>query len=109
MNILELQFHYLTDKGLLMEYQEAINLIENDVYLHLGAVGGIDYYSSNDEDLRSLIVVDHSNQLAVKTAYRELEDFLPFIVDGKKCDSDYMFINYEGRLISNFERPGFYN
>jgi hypothetical protein len=91
-------FKELTDKYIFND------TLENDTdYFKVYESHGITYYSPNDEDLGAIMALDFEKKLAVYTGFYDTHDFEPTIIDGERFESDYLFINHLGKLISLFE------
>ena len=66
-------------------------------YYEVGVIGGLYYYTPNDEDWGAIIVMDFKNKLAAYTSFYEMDDMAsppPY--------DDYAFIEHKGKLVPKF-------
>ena len=78
-----------------MNYAEIVVSIEKREYLLVGIVEGISYYTPNDEDLGTIIAVDHTNEIVKQTDFFEMDDIY--------TGSDYAMVLQDNDLMCRFE------
>lgn len=79
------------------EFRNLEGEINHFDYYELGVIGGLYYYTPNDEDWGCIIVMDFKNKLAAYTHFYEMDDMAsppPY--------DDYAFIAHEGKLVPKF-------
>jgi len=78
-----------------MNYAEMIKSIKTREYLPVGIVEDISYYTPNDENLGTIIAVDHTNKIAKETDFFEMDDIY--------TGSDYAMVLQDNELVCRFE------
>ena len=86
----------------LRKYNLTTELIRGSDYFKDTEVGGIQYYSPNDEEWGCVIAVDYVNELAVDTGFFETADFEDITYGDEILESDYRMVFHDGKLMCKF-------
>jgi len=65
-------------------------------WLQIDSIGGVDYYTPNDEDWGSVLAVSEEHKIARKTGFYEMTDM-------ESPNSDYAQVVSNGQIMCRFE------